>query len=333
MWQLSLEFVGHSSLIVVAGVFLVRYSDRLGDRLGLGRSLAGMLLLATATSLPELLIGCHAARIGAVDLAVGDLMGSSLCNLLILAVLDLATKTRGTMFSVTAATHAMAAVTSMLLTAIVLLFLLLDTKIGVGRLGVGSIAIGVGYLFCVRLVYYDQQHALRLAAPELESSREELPPLGSSLAGYLATTALIFYIAPKLAETSDQLAQLSGLGGTFFGTFFVALITSLPEAVTSLAALRIGAVDLAMGNIFGSNAFNMVMFIGLDLSYGRPILLAAADVHAVTATALILVTCVALLGMLYRVEKRLWILEPDAVLVILLIVGALGLVYYLGVPS
>lgn len=333
MTQLVLEFIGQSLIIIVAGTFLVRFSDTLGEALGMGRSLAGMFLLATATSLPELLVGCHAARIGAVDLAVGDLLGSSLCNLLILAVLDLATKTRGRMLSFTASAHALSAITSMLLTALVLTFLLLPSEYDVsfGRVGLGSIVIAVGYLFCVRLVYYDQQVARQVA--NVEEAIAARTPLTKSALGYLSTTGVIFYIAPKLAETSDLLATRSGLGGTFFGTVFVALITSLPEAVTSVSALRMGAVDMAIGNIFGSNAFNMVMFIGLDLSYGDSILAAASAVHSVTAVAVILVTCVATLGMLYRAEKRYWICEPDAVLIILLVLGSLGLIYLLGAPA
>ena len=106
----------------------------------------------------------------------------------------------------------------------------------------------------------------------------------------------------------------------------MALVTSLPEATTTFSALRLGMTDMAIGNILGSNTFNMVILIGLDLSFGSPILSSISSTHAVTAAAVILVTCVATQGMLYRVERRVWLIEPDAILVILLVLGALALV-------
>lgn len=330
MTGLLLEFLLESSVIVVAGTFLVRYSDVLGDRFGMGRSLAGLFLLAIATSLPELLVGCRAAQLGAVDLAVGDLLGSSLFNLLILAILDLSTRTRGRMLNRAASAHALSAVTSILLTVIVLMFILLKLDWSVGNIGAGSIALGVAYLFSVRLVFFDQQYSRQLETDEFEASISSMP-LWKALTGYLLSTGAIFVAAPLLADTSHELAVETGIGGTIVGTILVALVTSLPEATTTFSALRLGMTDMAIGNILGSNAFNMVILIALDLSFGSPILPAVSTVHAVTAAAVILVTCVATMGMLYRVEKRVWLIEPDAVLVILLVLGALGLIAKLGI--
>lgn len=330
MIGLLIEFVLESAVIVVAGTFLVRYSDVLGDRLRMGRSLAGLLLLAIATSLPELLVGCHAARLGAVDLAVGDLLGSSLFNLLILAILDLATRTRGRMLNRTVSAHALSAVTSVLLTVIVLMFILLDLDWSVGHIGAGSIAIGVAYLFSLRLVFFDQQFSRQHETEEHEELVVSMS-LWKALTGYLLATGAIFLAAPRLADTSNALALETGLGGTIVGTILVALVTSLPEATTTFSALRLGMTDMAIGNILGSNTFNMVIMIGLDLSFGSPILSAVSPVHTLTAAAVILVTCVATMGMLYRVERRIWVIEPDAILVILLVLGALGMVTKLGI--
>lgn len=328
MWELVAAFVGQSAVIVFAATLLVRYSDALGEHLKLGRTLAGFLLLAVATSLPELFVGCSAAMIGEIDLAAGNLLGSSLFNLLILAILDLCTKTRGQMFNRDALDHAMTAVASMLLTVLVLAFILLKLDIDFGGIGVGSLAIGFAYLFTVRMIYHDQQFGLA-NAESAEDDEIEIG-FGRSVIGYVLLTGVIFFIAPKLAKTSGDLAAESGLGGTFFGTTFVALITSLPEAITTFSALRMGFTDMAIGNILGSNTFNMVMFIALDLTYGKPLLSSIDKIHAITASAVILVTCVALLGLLYRVKKRWWVFEPDAVLVIILVLGSLTLLYRLG---
>ncbi len=95
MTVLLVDFVLLSLAIVVAGIFLTRYAERIATITSLGHSLAGVLLLASATSLPELSVGWSAIRIDAADLAVGELLGSCLWNLLILAVLDLSTRSRG----------------------------------------------------------------------------------------------------------------------------------------------------------------------------------------------------------------------------------------------
>jgi cation:H+ antiporter len=130
-----------------------------------------------------------------------------------------------------------------------------------------------------------------------------------------------------VASSSEGLAEATGLGGTFIGTTLVAFATSSPEIVTTLAAVRTGAFDLAVGNIMGSNTFNMTILLAGDLFYDGSILDAASPTHAITAACVIVVTVVATLAMLYRAEKRYWLIEPDALLIISLVLGSLGLVY------
>ncbi len=325
--QLTIQFTALALIIVVAGMYLARFADRLGRITGLGSSMAGLILLAIATSLPELAIGCSAALIPAPDLAIGDLLGSSLFNLLILATIDLLYRNSGRMFSRIAAAHALAAVASMLLTAIVLLFLLVEVPWPFSRIGPGSLAVLGAYLLGLRLIYNDQQVGPREAAAlEQASKRPEswkLPAIG-----FVAATLVVLIVSPLLAHTADEMAVATGLGGTFVGTVFVAMATSLPEVSTTYAAVRMGARDMAVGNILGSNAFNMATLFGVDLFYDGQLLASVAQTHAITATMVIIVTAVATMGLLYRAEKRFWIIEPDAALVILLVLGGLVLVYF-----
>ena len=102
-----IQFLICAAVIIVAGTFLSKYADAIAELTGLGRLLIGSVLLAGATSLPELTVDISAVRLGAVDLAVGDLLGSSLMNLLILAVVDLSYYSRGRMLSKQAAAHAL----------------------------------------------------------------------------------------------------------------------------------------------------------------------------------------------------------------------------------
>lgn len=326
MAGLIIQFVLLAIVVVITGTLLARFADELGMITGMGRSMAGVVLLALATSLPELLVGCKAAMIPAVDLTMGDLLGSSLFNLLILAVLDLSTRTRGAALSKTATAHALSAVSGILLTAVVLIFLLVEVSWTFLRLGAGSWFLLITYLFCLRLIFFDQQYALSQAP---EAAETPTMSRGKVLTGYFLSAAVIFVAAPYLASVASELADITGLGRTIVGTLFVAFITSLPEAVTTLTALRMGAADLAIGNIFGSNAFNMLIFVGVDLFYDGSLFAAASPTHAVTAAMVIIVTVVAIQGLLYRAEKRLWVVEPDAALVVLLVVAALSIVFWM----
>ena len=124
--------------------------------------------------------------------------------------------------------------------------------------------------------------------------------------------------APILASSANQIAEQSGVSSGFIGTSLVAIATSLPELVTTLAAVRLGAFDLAVGNLFGSNAFNMAAFFFVDTAYrSGPLLNVVLDTHAMTALWSILLMSTALMGIIYRVEKRYMLIEPDSFVIIL----------------
>jgi cation:H+ antiporter len=179
------------------------------------------------------------------------------------------------------------------------------------------------------MLFIDQRISVRAAAEAAAESGAE-PAARPALAGpaltFLAAAAVLVMAGPRLAAVADELARETGLGRTFVGTTLVALTTSLPELVASIAAVRLGAFDLAIGNTFGSNAFNMVLFVPLDACHPGPLFAALNPAHAVTALAVIVATAAAVLGQLYHEERRLPILEPDAVLVVLVVVGGLALV-------
>jgi cation:H+ antiporter len=152
------------------------------------------------------------------------------------------------------------------------------------------------------------------------------------VAGFGAGALVVMVTAPVLAIAGKELAELSGIGQTFVGATLLAITTSLPELATSLAAVRIGAVDLAVGNLFGSNALNMGILAFADLAYlPGPILGAVSPSQLVPGLGAILLTGLGLAAVLHGTETRVWRLEPDAVLILvaygLLLVataGALG---------
>jgi cation:H+ antiporter len=110
----------------------------------------------------------------------------------------------------------------------------------------------------------------------------------------------------------------------------VAFSTSLPELVTSFAAVRLGAFDLAVGNVFGSNAFNMLLFFPLDVFQPGALFASVNSLHAISCLAAIVATSVVVMGQLYQNETRIRVIEPDAILVITLITAALAIIYAAG---
>lgn len=339
MLAVALEFFVLAAVVAAAGTFLARSADQIAEITRLGRLLIGSVLLAGATSLPELSVDLASVRQGNPDLAVGDLLGSSLMNLLILAILDLAHRSGGKMLSREAAAHALSGTLSIALTAITGLALLTAPRLpdwSVLGIGIWSWAILAAYLMGVRMLFLDQRLSARVAAEAMpESSTEEASAGGSraslwkEIAIFAAAAAVLLFAGPRLAHSADRLAALSGLGKTFVGTTLVALCTSLPELVASLAALRMNSSDLVVGNVFGSNAFNMILLAPLDAVHPGSLFAAVSSAHVVTSLAVIVATTIAILGQLYHIEKRRPLLEPDALLLVLVLGGSLFLVFHL----
>jgi cation:H+ antiporter len=299
-----IQFILSALAIVFAGTFLARASDAIAELTKLGRLLAGSILLAGATSLPELLVDLSAIRNGMPDLAVGDLFGSSLMNLLILALADLLHRNPRKMFSRAGAQHALSAAMSINVTALAAVAVFLGPQlhgIGVGEIGIGVLTIGGVYILGLRLVYYDQQN--RPQTIDTSAAPSQRQALARAFSMYFACALVIFIAAPFMAESAGAIAEMTGLGKTFIGSTLVAFCTSLPELVSTIAAVRIHP-----GNLLGSISRS----------------------HVLTALGVILATSVAVMGQLYHEEKRKKIIEPDALAIIAVVIGALYVLYWVG---
>lgn len=331
-----ITFAVCSLIVIIAGTWLAWCGDAIAELTGFGRLLVGSILIAGATSLPELVVDITAVRNHMPDLAVGDLLGSSLMNLLILAGLDCACHSARRAFSRESIGHALSAMVGILTTSLVVFGIAGGTRLGhIHFLGITPILwlVGLAYLFGVRLIFRDQQLA-RTAQPDPVASESHPAEAGMSLRkaviGFVSAAAVIVIVGPYLSVSAGVIADQTGLGRTFVGTTLVALTTSLPELVSSIVAVRMGAFDLAAGNIFGSNAFNMLLLLPLDALHQGNLLASVSADHVVTGVAMIVVTSVAVIGQLYGESKRQRIVDPDAFLVIVLIMAALYVLYTLG---
>jgi len=331
-----LVFLISAAVIVTAGTRLSRHGDELADLTGLGGLWIGVVLMAGATSLPEMLTSMSAAWLNAPNLAAGDLFGAVLSNMLTLGIIDVLHRDKR-VWQQAAFEHTMVAALAMSLAAMAALFLVLRSEVSVGRVGLDACLLLVVYVLGMRLVYRQEDLRRRKKEQERVVEQQERPDavprrlaLRRAALGFAGASLALLVACPFFAASAKELAEMTGLSATFFGTSLVAITTSLPELVTSLAAVRIGAFDLAVGNLFGSNAFNMGLLFFADLAYRPGPLLGAVDgAHLATALIGVLLMNIGLMGIIYRAEKRFLFIEPDSALIIVGYLAGMGLLFRL----
>ncbi|MER3452479.1 MAG: hypothetical protein C4344_01985, partial [Acidimicrobiia bacterium] len=325
-----------AAAVVRAGVSLAAAADELAERSGLGRVLVGALLLALATSLPELLTDASATLAGAPDLAVADLFGASMANMGILALCDIVH--RGRVWPSVELGHARVAAVAIALTAGAGMSIAAGRAPELGWVGLDTGAIAAAYLAAAawfhRTVHVGASRthapARELQVPTGWSHRGlPVPPLAASARRFGAAAAAMAVAAPVLALAAREVAAGTGVAQTAIGVGLLAVTTSLPELVASLAAVRMGAHDLAVGNLFGTNAANMSLLVVLDALYTRgPILAAVDDSQLLAVLGGILLMALALAAIVTGTETRVGRLEPDATVllivyvVLLVVIGA-----------
>jgi len=263
------EFALCVIVIGFAGVKLTVYGDAIADKTGMGGSWVGLVLIATVTSLPELAAGVTASAVALLpDIAAGDALGSCVYNLFILAILDLFTR-RQPVLALARREHVLSAGFSMLLVGLAALGLM-AAQAGVSGLS-GHIAWSTPLIVLVYIGAIRTLHGFQES--EVEEFTEEEPDAfaGRSLTDisirYAIAAAFVVAAGIWLPFVSDDISKVMGWQQSFTGTIFTALSTSLPELVVTLAALRIGAIDMAVGNVLGSNMFNMLVLAIDDIVY------------------------------------------------------------------
>ncbi len=323
-----LIFIGSTVVIVLAAVKLAEYGDVIAVRTGLGRMFIGTLLLAGATSLPELLTNISAVQLGEPNLAAGNIFGSSMFNMLLLGIVGLVPR-RIRVLRVVALRHAFSASLAVMLSGLTVFFLLADIPLQVGWMGIDSLLIIAAYVAGVRLI---RQNAAPDTDEEAEVPGAGVPSLRRGIIGFILAAVVLGVVTPQLVKSSETIAVITGLGASFVGTALLGVVTSLPEVVTTLAAVRIRAYDMAVGNLFGSNIFNLFALGISDAFFTQGRLLGSLDpLMAQVAMLGVLLTCLGLLSNMARPEPQRWVrVDFYALGIILGYVAALVWVYRQG---
>jgi cation:H+ antiporter len=324
-------FLAAAFVIAVTGPPLARLADQLADRTGLGEAMAGAILLGATTSTPGTVTSVVAGWNGNVDLAASNALGGIAAQTLFLAVADIFHRRANL-------EHAAASAGNLTQSTLLILLLAVPlaaphtpdvTLLGVSPATLVLIAI---YVFGVRLAKRDRD-APMWHPEETDATRHDrpdpgsaAPPLARQVALFVGCVAAIGVAGYGVAWTGIAVAERTGIGETVVGTLMTAVATSLPELITTVAAVRQGALQLAVGGIIGGNTFDVLFLAGADVAYGD-----GSIYHAVSGATLfwalvgLAMTAVLLLGLIRRERHGLGNIGFESALLIVLYAGAVAL--------
>lgn len=323
----SVGFLIATVIIVVTGSRLSKYGDQMADMLGWGKMFMGIVLMASVTSMPELMNGISSVVIlDAPDLAVGDIVGSCAFNILIISIMDLFYDHKKPLTSVAQTGHVIAASFGIILLSLVAFAILMPNIFGnIIWIGEFSLLFLSLYFIAIRVIFLYNKKG-RIHQEERKDSYSLT--IKQVVIKYAINAVILMAAAMLLPYFGEHIAKASGLGQSFFGTLFIAASTSLPEVVVSIAAIRMGTIDLAIGNIFGSNIFNIAILALSDILYTKgPIFQFTSPNHIIPVLGTIIVTAIGIIGIVFKEEKK-WKLAIDTALIVLVYVLMMGLLYY-----
>ncbi len=320
-------FVAAAVGVWFAGSRLAIYADAIADRRRIGHAFMGLVFVAAATSLPELVTTLYGASAGEPKLVLGNMFGGIAMQTAILAVAD--------GFAAAPLTSYPRKTTSALEAAllIVLLSLLLALH-GVGEfvlpfgVGLGTFCLGIAYVAIIVILrqYGEGQTWMPVEVPETRKplvggvASKTLDRLRLSMLvwTFVFLSAAILVCGVALTASAAALSEQTGLSSSFIGVTLLASATSLPEVSTTIAAVRIGAYSMAISNIFGSNLLMIALIFPADLVFsGGPILEALDSSTSFALISGVLVTAIYLAGLLLRSRRTIAGIGVDSALVLL----------------
>ncbi len=312
-----LQYLLCAAIIIYAGSKLTKNAAVVADNTGIGTAWIGAIMLPLATSLPELVTTLRAVHIDALDLAAGNIFGSCLFNLALLALIDVVSG-RGPLTARISQGHIITASLSISTVCLASIAILGIVYLPVGWVGAETIGIAIIYIYGNRLLYRHEKRNLLLS-----KGRDEVITSGSGLStgkallNFSLAAGLIVVAGVLVTDATDGIALATGLGHSFVGSIFLAISTSLPEAVTTLSAVRLGYINMAVANVFGANFMNLFLIFIADLFYRpSPLLYSVSGDHLASAFMIVLLSTVVIFGIIYRSEKRVGPIGFDILIVL-----------------
>ncbi len=321
-----MHFIFSAALVIGGGFYLARHGQELGERYGLTDIWIGFIFLAAVTSIPELSTALGAvAVVSSPVLALSDVLGSNAFNIFTLGVLGVLWCRRPLTSSLRLDSFRLLIGMIVLMTGLVLIPAWLDGQGELpapGRISIASWAILVIYLLGSWQLFRNEHPDGRLS-PLLHPPEERSPGRRYFYFRLLLAVALVVAGGFWLAWVGRRIAGLTGWGDGFVGALFLALVTSLPEVTVCLGAVKIGAPGLALGNIMGSNVFNLGIIFWADLAYrpGSITAVSSAPVLVAAGLGIVLVVLVGISLKLKTLPSGRELLMLNIIIVLVYLVG------------
>ena len=329
---LAIKFAFCTAVILFCGKRVAKYGDIIAEKTGLGGLWIGVVLVSVATSLPELFTGIGSTVfINAPNLTVGNLFGANTYNLVNIALLDFLNK-GAPLLSVISKGQLLTAVLSLVPLSLAVLGILFGSNtpgMSFANISLFSVLILASYLISARMIFKfekKQQKILReIRKEEKIVFKYDAISLSKASIYYAIFALMIAGAGVWLAYIGDDLARFLGLSQNFIGSLFLGFATTLPEITVSIAALRLGAKELAVANMVGSNLFNITIIFLNDVLYRKaPIFAVLAKQNIFTAFIVVLMTITLIAGLILKPKKKtiLGISAYSIILIGIFLIGA-----------
>ncbi|OGN88373.1 MAG: hypothetical protein A2158_01790 [Chloroflexi bacterium RBG_13_46_14] len=308
-------------IILFAGIKTTRYADVIAEKTGLGRIWIGMLLLGIITSMPELITGISSVTLvgdeGVPDLGVGTLLGSCIYNLSIIAIIDIMNRKTPVLNFVSMRHFSSAIIGIAILGIIALSTGFSDTigKLSLGWVGIPGILIFVIYIAGAWWIFTSERNFQLSLIPAFPEVTGEIPPGEATESNdikllwpkFFLSAVVIIATGIWLSYVGNEIAEVTGWDSSFVGSIFLAVSTSMPELIVAISAFRMGAIDLAVADIFGANMLDVTYVFVLDVLYSKGLLMSSvSSSHTISAVIAIIMTGIILLGIKYKRERKLF---------------------------
>lgn len=333
-------FVLVAATVWLAGTRLAALADEIADRRRMGKAVMGLIFLATATSLPEIVTAITAALAGNAKLLLANIFGSVTMQTAILALADTFAVGAAITFYPRKPVPILEGALLILLLALLQAIILFGERALVFHVGSGACLVAVVYLVAIGMLRrFDEKEAwLAVEFPD-ESGDPPVYPWHAALAKiamprlvarFAIASLVILGCGVLLVALSEQIAVQSGLGRSFIGVTILAASTSLPELSTTIMAVRLRSYTMAISNIFGSNLIMIILLLPADLVYTEGLVLAQADPVASFAIITgIIVTGIYMIGLVIRSSRTLFGIGIDSLLVTAVYIASLFIVFQL----
>jgi len=332
-------FVAAGAVIFVSGLRMTGLADRLADRTGLGEAIIGGVLLGAATSLSGIIVSVTAALDGRASLAFSNSVGGIAAQTVFLAVADM-------FYRKTNLEHAAADLGNVfqglvLMVLLTLPFIALTTP-DVTIWAIHPVSFAIPVVYAVGLVAARTVHASPMWTPVATTDTRTDEPeeeddesrARSTLRLFLAFGTLMLLMGTAgfvIAKSASELADRLQISDSLVGALATAVVTSMPELVTTIAAVRRGALQLAVGGIIGGNTFDTLFLMASDVSYREGSLY-----HAVGSedyfwiVSALLMTGILIGGLILRQRQGPGRIGAESLLLLLIYAGAVAVQVLMG---